>query len=265
MDKAKKIILEYLKNPTQELKLTNIPITSLPEIFCFEPFKSTLTILDLHGTSLQSLPESIKSLWLFDLNLSNTQIQSFPESIENSMGLWHLNLSNTPLQSLPESISKLTSLRFLLLTNTQIRSLPESIGKLEHLFELDIAHTQIRSLPESIKILRKLREVGLKGCNLSDEVLDEIRALTQAYKPPTHSPSEPPSLLDKLREFAIEITTTHDHKISQARDHAMHQLHHHSTPPSLEESLPMDVSNSHKRSGDDLASSSKYSKLEDNL
>uniref|UniRef100_A0ACD6A0P5 Uncharacterized protein n=1 Tax=Avena sativa TaxID=4498 RepID=A0ACD6A0P5_AVESA len=98
-----------------------------------------LRVLDLTGSSIQSIPDCIGSLiHLRLLDLDNTEISFLPESISSLKNLMTLNLQRCKaLHSLPLVITRLCNLRRLGLNGTPINQVPEGIGRLELLNDLE--------------------------------------------------------------------------------------------------------------------------------
>ncbi|CAN6685168.1 unnamed protein product [Malus baccata var. baccata] len=145
----------------EHLNLSGTAIESLPE--SIGNLKS-LEKLDLSGTAIENLPASIGNLKSLEkLDLSGTAIKCLPESIGNLKSLEKLDLRGTAIKNLPASIGYLKSLEKLDLSGTAIESLPESIGNLKSLEKLDLSGTAIKCLPESIGNLKSLEKLDLSG------------------------------------------------------------------------------------------------------
>ncbi|XP_038975943.1 putative disease resistance protein RGA3 [Phoenix dactylifera] len=91
-----------------------------------------LRVLDLTGTELESLPDSVENLLhLRYLNLSQTNVKNLPESIRRLQNLHTLSLLGCKsLHMLPKAITSLCKLRCLRLSGTPLSHLPRGIGKL---------------------------------------------------------------------------------------------------------------------------------------
>ncbi|XP_038986216.1 putative disease resistance protein RGA4 [Phoenix dactylifera] len=98
-----------------------------------------LRVLDLTGTGLESLPDSVGNLLhLRHLNLDRTNVKKLPESIRRLQNLQILSLSGCQsLHMLPKTITTLSNLRCLRLYETPVSHLPRGIGKLTHLNNLE--------------------------------------------------------------------------------------------------------------------------------
>nr|XP_019703709.1 putative disease resistance protein RGA1 [Elaeis guineensis] len=98
-----------------------------------------LRVLDLTGTGLESLPDSIGNLLhLRHLDLDRTNVKNLPERIGRLQNLQTLNLSGCKsLHSLPKAVTCLRNLRCLRLPGTPLSHLPKGIGKLRNLVYLE--------------------------------------------------------------------------------------------------------------------------------
>ncbi|KQJ87292.1 disease resistance RPP13-like protein 4 isoform X3 [Brachypodium distachyon] len=98
-----------------------------------------LRVLDLAGSSIQTIPDCIAKLNLLRLlDLNGTNISCLPESIGYLMNLQILNLQMCKgLHNLPLAITKLINLRRLGMDYTDINQVPKGIGKLVSLNDLE--------------------------------------------------------------------------------------------------------------------------------
>ncbi|KAG6517838.1 hypothetical protein ZIOFF_021237 [Zingiber officinale] len=120
------------------LHLLNCSQIKRIEDHVFESLKR-LRVLDLHDTSIDSLPDSLlKLLHLKYLNLCGTKIRKLPESIECLANLQTLNLSECEsLHELPKGITRMSNLRCLQIVSTPLTHVPKGVGKLKNLNTLD--------------------------------------------------------------------------------------------------------------------------------
>ncbi|XP_047091284.1 putative disease resistance protein RGA4 [Lolium rigidum] len=97
-----------------------------------------IRVLDLTGSSIQTIPDCIGSLiHLRLLDLDGTLISCLPESIGYLINLQILNLQCCDaLHSLPLAITQLSNLRRLGLAGTPINQVPKGIGRMEFLNDL---------------------------------------------------------------------------------------------------------------------------------
>ncbi|XP_073102632.1 putative disease resistance protein RGA3 [Elaeis guineensis] len=126
-----------------------------------------LRVMDLSGTRLESLPDSVGDLLhLRYLNVSKTEIKELPESIGCLVNLEVLNLSGCGyLHTLPKAITKLCNLRCLCLQGIPLTHVPKGIGKLKHLNHLQgfvIGHDEGCDLKE-LQSLSQLRFLEIRS------------------------------------------------------------------------------------------------------
>lgn len=109
-----------------------------------------LRVLDLTGSIVQRIPDSINSLiHLRLLDLDATDISCLPDSIGSLTNLQILNLQRCyALHDLPMAITKLCSLRRLGLDDTPINQVPRGISKLSLLNDLQgfpVGHSYVNT------------------------------------------------------------------------------------------------------------------------
>ncbi|KAG6559491.1 E3 ubiquitin-protein ligase ipaH9.8 [Candidatus Rhabdochlamydia oedothoracis] len=145
----------------ETLDLTNLNLTSLPDIFnnpCFNQLKH----LDLSSNQLRTLPASFGELQaLTNLDLSSNQLTTLPKSFGNLQALTQLCLSSNQLTTLPTSFGNLQALTHLYLYNNQLRTLPASFGNLQALTNLDLSSNPLTALPTSFGNLQALTHLYL--------------------------------------------------------------------------------------------------------
>ncbi|TVT98968.1 hypothetical protein EJB05_55687, partial [Eragrostis curvula] len=104
---------------------------------------------------LGQVPKIVKHLRVLDL--TGTSIRHIPESMEPLLHLRFLNLSHTDITELPESIESLRNLQFLVLRFCcRLHSLPRGISKLQYLRTLDIEGTAPRLVLPRLDQLKQL-------------------------------------------------------------------------------------------------------------
>ena len=113
-------LLRRMANNTEELNVSGLNITSLPEL------PSRLQYLNCHRTHLTSLPELPSGLII--LNCSNTRLTSLPKFPSE---LIHITCSHTPITSISELPFRIQSLDC---SYTQLTILPELPSTLLELF-----------------------------------------------------------------------------------------------------------------------------------
>ncbi|KAJ8623897.1 hypothetical protein MRB53_032427 [Persea americana] len=117
-----------------------------------------LRVLDLHGTSIRFLPNSIDKLrHLRYFDISYTLITKLPETICNLHNLQTLRVINIFLKKWPKNMKRMISLRHIEFHGRNYLSLPKGIGEL----------TFLRTLPKFIIAKESgARIEELKGLNL---------------------------------------------------------------------------------------------------
>jgi Leucine-rich repeat (LRR) protein len=269
---SKEIFLNWIKN---QLKVTNPcisyalsldsqPITSLPEIFHLEPFKSQLVYLDLGNTPLQSLPVSFASLNALDrLNLRGCELQSLSESFDRLKNLKKVSLSENLLESLLSEWEKqdpnnrveakeiiLNCFRnkwtLLDLSDLPINSLPNIffIEPFNNLTTMDLSGTLIESLPNSFRNLKHLIHLNLSDTlfQFFPEFFEELTSLKTFYADETSIQSLPNSI-GFLRELTIlHLSNTNLKSIPECLKSLSHLAFLHLDNTSLQ-SIPRSIFN----------------------
>ena len=177
-----------------------------------------LRILDLSGTIISALPDSIGQLTeLQGLYLSNTNISALPDSIGQLAKLQNLNLSDTNISALPDSIGQLAELQVLDLSITNISALPDSIGQLAALQGLDLSGTNISALPDSIGQLAALQFLGLNNTSISalPDFIGQLAELKKLDLSGTKIAELPPALLERDPVFARSLDELFEHSLSE--------------------------------------------------
>ena len=166
---AEKRIMDFFNHPPRngKLDLSNLELSSLPQIFHADVFTTRLIRLNLYFNKLQSLPEQIGQLQaLKDLDIASNKLRSLSVSIGLLQALKNLDIASNSLQSLPEQIGQLPVLQYLDVSNNQLQSLPEQIGQLPVLHHLDVSNNQLQSLPEQIGQLPVLQYLDVSNNQL---------------------------------------------------------------------------------------------------
>ena len=165
---------------------------------------TALEALDLIGNRLTALPPEIGQLTaLKELDLIGNQFTALPAEIGQLTALKGLYLDDNQLTALPPEIGQLTALKGLYLRGNRLTALPAEIGQLTVLKRLDLSSNRLTALPPEIGQLTVLKELDLRGnrltalpntllelpstCRvylannpLSQRILDNLRAATQA-------------------------------------------------------------------------------------
>ena len=187
-----------------------------------------LTSLDLNGSKLTFLPESIGHFTnLTSLDLRGNQLSSLPESLENLTNLTRLDLSSNQLSNLSEeqleslfvSICKIQNLNELLLGHNQLTFLPESIGNLTRLTKFGLSYNQLTSVPSSIGNLTNLTTLKLWGAHLTTlpDSIGNLRNLTWLEMRRNHRLVTLPDTivnLVSLRENTLCLGNSYNHNLS---------------------------------------------------
>ncbi|XP_031478212.1 disease resistance protein RGA2-like [Nymphaea colorata] len=122
-----------------------------------------LRVLDLGGTNVTEIPESIGELLLLKYLKASRDTKSLPETIGKLCNLQTLDLFGTQISSIPVGILKLKGLRHLDLDNTRhLKHLPAGLGELTSLrtltqFILGRAGTEHEANIAELKKLNNLR------------------------------------------------------------------------------------------------------------
>lgn len=194
---ASERIRVFLNTPfymANDLDLSGLNLSRLPDIFNHSTFSLGLRSLDLSKNRLRVLPREIGQLRVLEqLFVSKNQLETLPAEIGQLSSLTLLTLNRNQLQTLPPAIGQLTrleylsvcrnprmttvpreigwlgSLQHLYLDYNQLRELPRTIGQLRQLITLHLMENQLTSIPSEIGQLRQLRELGLNyNPNLSE-------------------------------------------------------------------------------------------------
>ncbi|MBO4419144.1 MAG: leucine-rich repeat domain-containing protein [Oscillospiraceae bacterium] len=165
-------------------------------------------VLDLRGTPITALPESIGRLTsLQTLSVWMAPITALPESIGQLTSLQTLDLSGIPITALPDSIGQLTNLQKLVLRGNLITILPDSIGQLTNLQGLDLSGTSITALPESIGRLTSLQTLKLWDTQITalPDSIGQLTSLQALYLGGTQITALPESIgrLTSLQELDL--------------------------------------------------------------
>jgi Leucine-rich repeat (LRR) protein len=168
------------------LHITNCNFSALPGFLCDWPELAELMIgmeNTFQGpyTELTKIPENIGNLKkLRILDLEGTSIRKIPESL-GYCPLERLKISGD-FQTMPETFGKLTNLKKLELTAYKLKKLPPSFGRLVSLEELDL-YGRIQELPESFGNLSSLKKLSIRTEEniLLPETFGDLAALEELY------------------------------------------------------------------------------------
>lgn len=166
-----------------------------------EVYNKKLLSIHISGTSLSSVPDSIKDVMtLKRVWLSNNRLSEFPLPLCSLTNLEELYLDGNVFVSIPDEIGLLTSLkkldlsgnndaplcmevdeRSLFTRGNKISSLPDSICLLKNLEELFLRRNSLISLPEDIGNLTNIKRLTLEGNKLTKlpESIVNLQKLTE--------------------------------------------------------------------------------------
>src|SRR4051812_10319585 len=145
------------------------------------------THLDLRHCHLDAFPREIFELadTLTMLDLSGNQLRTLPDDLPRLHGLRNLFCSNNPFTTLPAVLGQCTSLdiigfkanaiehvpaaaipanlRWLILSDNRVGALPETLGACHRLQKLALAGNRLTALPTSIGRCERLELVRLSA------------------------------------------------------------------------------------------------------
>ncbi|QZA59212.1 leucine-rich repeat domain-containing protein [Candidatus Rhabdochlamydia porcellionis] len=155
---AKKRILDFFNNSTkQNLNLSSLNLSSLPNIFNISCFCYRLKQLDLSENQLTTLPDTFGNLsQLTSLSLNINQLTTLPDTFGNLSQLTSLSLNINQLTTLPDTFGNLSQLTWLDLSTNQLTALPDTFGNLSQLTSLGLNNNQLTTLPDTFGNLSQL-------------------------------------------------------------------------------------------------------------
>ncbi|MQM21904.1 hypothetical protein Taro_054951 [Colocasia esculenta] len=133
------------------------------------------------GQVLTAAIESLRHLRVLDLK--GSPIEELPESVTSLRHLRYLDVSETAIRELPQSIAGLRSLQFLLLNKCRnIRALPDGITELRSLRSLELYRgTDVDQMPRGICGLTELRNLKDFVVHGDQGALEELAPLVNLY------------------------------------------------------------------------------------
>ncbi|GLJ28851.1 hypothetical protein SUGI_0568520 [Cryptomeria japonica] len=145
------------------ISLMDNRLTKVPKAFGAPYIRSLLLA---GNTSLTEIPkEVIESMTtLRVLDLSRTALQSLPKNVGSLKHLVCLRLCSVPIKKLPYSVGTLRNLQVLDLYQSDITQLPSSISQLTSLKILDVGSCKhLQCMPYGISNLRSLKYLNADG------------------------------------------------------------------------------------------------------
>lgn len=145
--------------------LSGNKLTSLSESFRAPQVRSLVVMFNKHFTVIpKRVMGSMVSLKV--LNLSGTSLKSLPDSVGDLKQLVHMNLGETLIKALPDSLTNLINLQILTLAGTSITELPYGLHKLASLKFLDLMGCKdLQYVPCSISKITSLQSLKMTTCN----------------------------------------------------------------------------------------------------
>jgi internalin A len=183
-EEALRRIEKARESGARSLDLSDLKLSTLPEVIGQLSQLSQLQLLDLSGNQPSTLPEVIGQLsQLRTLYLRYNRLSTLPEAIGQLSRLHELNLFNNRLSTLPEAIGQLSQLQKLKFDGNQLSALPKAIGQLSQLKELNLGHNQLSSLPPEIVKLTSLQSLNLSANQLSSlpEAVQSLERLEKLF------------------------------------------------------------------------------------
>jgi len=111
------------------------------------------------------------------LDLAHNKLKAIPYGLSYAEKLEELILTGNELDSLQSSIAQFTGLRKLLVGNNYIYHVSAQIEQLEQLEFFEIWSNETHYLPKEVGNLQALKEVDMRGIQISERHQDNIRSL----------------------------------------------------------------------------------------
>ena len=165
-------------SPVTRLDLRHCDLDEFPrEIF---DLADTLTVLDLSGNRLRSLPDDLPRLHaLRTLFCSNNRFETLPASLGECPALDLVGFKANAIAHVPaEAISP--KLRWLILSDNRIDAMPETLGACSGLRKLMLAGNRLTRLPAGIGACASLELVRLSAnrfARIEDALPEDLLAL----------------------------------------------------------------------------------------
>ncbi|CAN6688287.1 unnamed protein product [Malus baccata var. baccata] len=162
-------------------KLTYLDLRDCTSLKYIPEMPKNVEFLDLHGSGLQELPNSVWSLEkisYLDIKFCRCEVRSI-QGFELPRGISKLPLVDRKnLVSLPTDIRKLKSLKKLKLSScSELKNFPEIFEPMKPSEHLNLRCTAIRELLSSIEFLPALKSIQLSDCSRLSRISEGIRKL----------------------------------------------------------------------------------------
>lgn len=133
--------------PPHEIRLTHCKLTEFPkELF---DFVDTLTLLDLSGNLLDTLPDDLDRFHqLSILFCSNNPFKELPRVLGRCPQLQMIGFKSNQIEVISEEAIPTATLRWLILTDNHLQELPSSLANCHRLQKLMLAGNQLHILPD---------------------------------------------------------------------------------------------------------------------
>ncbi len=164
-------------SPLTMLDLSGNRLTTLPP----ELARLRLNLLDLSDNQLTSLPPEIGRIRpprlpnallgtqpRMTLDLSGNQLTDLPDALFQLNQLQELNLGGNPLGTVPPELGNLSTLETLGLSSILLTAQPPELGQLSQLVSLDLSGNQLTILPPELEQASHLGHLNLSGNQLTD-------------------------------------------------------------------------------------------------
>ncbi|QZA58427.1 leucine-rich repeat domain-containing protein [Candidatus Rhabdochlamydia porcellionis] len=180
---VKKRVFDFFNNSTKKnLNLSNLNLSSLPDIFNISCFCHRLKQLDLSKNQLTTLPDTFGNLsQLTELDLSTNQLTTLPDTFGNLAQLIWLDLNTNQLTTLPDTLGNLARLAELDLSTNQLTTLPDTFSNLAQLTQLGLSINKLTTLPDAFSSLSQLAILDLSTNQLTNlpDTLGNLSRLTE--------------------------------------------------------------------------------------
>src|SRR4051812_15317256 len=135
-----------------------------PELFALA---DTLTMLDLSGNRLRTLPDDLPRLRVLrTLFCSNNRFETLPAALGACPQLDLVGFKANAIEHVPpQALSP--ALRWLILTDNRIEAMPETLGACRHLRKLALAGNRLTALPAAIGGCESLELIRLSANSFS--------------------------------------------------------------------------------------------------